>query len=327
MASIAVIIVNYGTAELTLAAAQSVLEQAHGAHDVALHIVDNNSPQGDAEVIATEIAARGWQDQLHFHPEPENHGFGRGNNVVLNALAAADTRPDYAMLLNPDARLENEAVAILADYLDAHPGAGAAGAEIRNPGQNQPASAAYRFPNWASTFADAVNFGPISGLFAHRKVAIVPPPEDTTQVDWVSGAAVMFRFTAIEEVGFFDPEFFLYFEEVDLMLQLARAGWPSWYVPQAKVMHIEGAATGVGSGAAMRKPRPAYWYASWRHYFSKNHGRASALLTAAAYMAGGSLGVIIAAILRREPYIPAHFFRDFRIGVIKPLLRNRPPQA
>lgn len=111
------------------------------------------------------------------------------------------------------------------------------------------------------------------------------------------------------------------------MLRLSRAGWPSWYVPAAKVIHIEGAATGVGSGAAMRKPRPAYWYASWLHYFRKNHGRVYALLTAALYTLGGALGVLVARILGRAPYLPAHFFRDFRIGVIKPLLFNRPPHA
>ncbi|MEM9757261.1 MAG: glycosyltransferase family 2 protein, partial [Pseudomonadota bacterium] len=144
---------------------------------------------------------------------------------------------------------------------------------------------------------------------------------------WVSGAAVMFRMAALRQTGFFDPAYFLYFEEVDLMLRLTRAGWQVWYVPEARVMHMEGAATGVGSGAAMRRPRPAYWYQSWRTYFAKNYGRAYALAAAALYVIGGAIGVVVAKVMGRAPYLPANFFRDFRVGVIGPLLGQRPPEA
>ncbi|MEM6421927.1 MAG: glycosyltransferase family 2 protein, partial [Pseudomonadota bacterium] len=224
MADIAVIIVNYGTADLALAAARSVLAQEAGGHRIEVHLVDNASPGGDAAAIADQIAAEGLTGRLRFHPEATNHGFGRGNNVVLEALAARATPPDYAFLLNPDAALENGAAAVLAEFLDAHPEAGAAGAEIRNPGEVRPAAGAYRFPSLGSIFSEAVNFGPVQRLFQKTKVAM-PLPDRAARVDWVSGAAVMFRMAALRQTGFFDPAYFLYFEEVDLMLRLTRAGW------------------------------------------------------------------------------------------------------
>jgi N-acetylglucosaminyl-diphospho-decaprenol L-rhamnosyltransferase len=187
LADIAVIIVNYGTPELALGAAASVLERTHPGHTVELHLVDNASPDGGAALIAEAIAARGWQGRLTFHAETTNHGFGRGNNVVLHQLAAREAPPDYVFLLNPDAALDNEAVAILADFLTAHPRAACAGAELREPGTEDPVRASFRFPGLASTFAEAVGFGPVSRLLDRYTVSL-PPAAEAERVDWVAGA-------------------------------------------------------------------------------------------------------------------------------------------
>ena len=320
MADIAVIIVNYGTAELALKAAASVLERAHPGHRVELHLVDNASPSSDADIIADAIAERGWQDQLIFHAEAENHGFGRGNNVVLHDLAAREVPPDYVFLLNPDAVLDNEAIAILADFLDGHPDIACAGAEIRKPSSPAPVTAAFRFPSLGSVVSEAVNFGPVSRLLRSSRVAL-DPTREAARVDWVAGAAVMARLEVWRDVGFFDPTYFLYYEEVDLMLQVARAGHACWYVPQAKIIHHEGAATGVRSGEEARRRRPVYLYESWRHYFSKNHGRAYALTAAILWLLGGTLGLLIATLRGRTASVPLNYAGDITRHVIAPLLR------
>jgi N-acetylglucosaminyl-diphospho-decaprenol L-rhamnosyltransferase len=247
LADIAVIIVNYGTAELALKAAGSVLDRNHPGHRVELHLVDNASPSGDAALIAKTIAEQGWKERLIFHAEAENHGFGRGNNVVLHELAARDVPPDYVFLLNPDAVLDNEAVAILADFLDTHPEIACAGAEIRKPSSPVPVTAAFRFPSLGSVVSEAVNFGPVSRLLRNSRVALEPTPE-AARVDWVAGAAVMARLKVWRDVGFFDPTYFLYYEEVDLMLQVARAGHACWYVPEARIIHHEGAPRACAAG-------------------------------------------------------------------------------
>lgn len=323
MAQIAVIIVNYGTADLALEAAASVLARDHGDHSVELHLVDNASPDGDAARIAEEIAARGWQDALHFHAETENHGFGRGNNVVLKALAARPAPPDYVFLLNPDATLDNETLAELADFLDAHPKAGAAGAQICKPGDPEPVTAAFRFHSLATVTVAAINFGPISQLFPKARVALRPTAE-ACEVDWIAGAAVMGRFQAWQEADFFDPDYFLYFEEADLMLRTTRAGWQNWYVPAARALHAEGQATGVKSGGGERRRRPAYLYGSWRMYFAKNHGRAYALLAAVLWLLGGVLGTVLARLRGKPPGMPLNYAGDIFGKVIRPLLGPNP---
>lgn len=320
MAKIAVIIVNYGTWELALAGAESVLARDHGGHEVELHLVDNASPGGDAARIAEAIAEHGWQDRIRFHPEAENHGFGRGNNVVLKKLAAADGAPDYVFLLNPDAQLENETLAILADFLEAHPRAGMAGAGIRMPETDSLVTASFRFPGIASTLEKAATFGPVTRLL-HHKIVPLPHWSGTAKVDWVAGAAVMARFEAWKALDFFDPAYFLYFEEMDLMLRAHRAGWECWYVPEARVIHVEGAATGVKSYEPTRPPRrPAYWYQSWRHYYLKNYGRAYALAVAAAFLLGAAINMASSPLVKRPPVTPQYFLRDFWAMGLGPLL-------
>ncbi len=316
VADVSVIIVNYGTADLALEAAASVLGKADRVRDI--HIVDNASPTPDAEVIAQAIVARGWGPRVKLHAEGTNHGFGRGNNLVIAGLAAEASPPDKVFLLNPDARLDNAVVTILAKFLDDHPKAGAAGARIEKPGQGQ-VTAAFRFPGLISTFSDAVSFGPLSRLCARWQVPLAPDLA-TARVDWVSGAAVMFRMAALRDAGLFDPKFFLYYEEVDLMHQLARKGWETWHVAEARAIHAEGAATGVQSGRPERRRLPAYWYHSWQYYLRKNHGRPIALLACLAWAGGALLNHALSRLRGKDPAAPLHLFADLWAYAVRPLL-------
>ena len=319
MADIAVIIVNYNAGDLAAAAVESVLAHDHPGHAVRVHLVDNASPAGDGAMLAEAARARGWGDRVALRLETANHGFGRGNNLVLEALAAGGTPPDYAFLLNPDAQLENEAVAILADFLDAHPKAAVAGARVRQPDGEGPVTAAFRFPNIADTLASAVNFGPVTRLLSRHRVPL-GPDLPTGRVDWVSGAVAMARFEVWRDLGFFDPEYFLYYEEVDLMLRTARAGWECWHVAEARVMHVEGASTDVKSAEAGQKRRPAYWYRSWVYYFRKNHGRSYALAAALAWTGGAVANRVLSRIRGRHSSVPVRFFGDFWAAGWRPLL-------
>ena len=136
---------------------------------------------------------------------------------------------------------------------------------------------------------------------------------------WAAGAAVLIRFSALREAGFFDPTYFLYYEEVDLMKQVRKAGHEIWYVPQARVIHAEGAATGVKSGGRRRR-RPVYWYQSWRYYYRKNHGRAGAILAALGWMTGAGVNEVIARLRGQTPHAPDSFFGDFWRTAFRPLI-------
>lgn len=318
LSSVAVIIVNYGTADLAIAAVESVLERSHGGHPVEIHLLDNASPGEGGTVLAEAHGQRSWGERVTLWLEPENHGFGRGNNIVLQALAKRPAPPDYVFLLNPDAQLENEAIAILADRLDAVPQAAAAGAGIAWP-SGIPVTAAFRFPSPCSEFVQALNFGPASRIFRDQ---LVPLPVDHPDgpVDWVSGAAVMMRLEVVRDLGGFDPDFFLYYEEVELMFRMRKCGDLILYVPAARVRHVEGAATDVKSGHPVRKRKPAYWYHSWRLYHLKTRGRRGAIAAALAWMVGAVLNAPLATLRGQQRRAPKEFFSDFTRLVMRPLL-------
>ncbi len=315
--SIAIIIINYGTSDLAIAAVESVLARQHGNHPVEVHLLDNASPGRDAAAFNHAHAEKAWGDQVRLWFETENHGFGRGNNVVLSALAERADPPDYVFLLNPDAQLQNEAIAILADRLDRTPAAAAAGTAIVLP-SGVPVTAAFRFPSVCSEFVQAMNFGPVSRLF-HDRLVSLPPDQVDGPVDWVSGASVMMRLSVLRELGGFDPDFFLYYEEVELMFRMRKIGHDILYVPQACVQHLEGAATDIKS-ASIRKRKPVYWYASWRHYHFKTRGRWGAIAAGLAWMAGAALNVPLALLRGQQRHAPKEFFGDFSRQVMRPLL-------
>ncbi len=309
MSEIAVIIVNYASAALAIEAVESVLARDHGGRTVEVHVVENASPGDDAAMLLAAARERGWAGRCTIHAETVNHGFGRGNNLVIDRLARRATPPQKIFLLNPDARLKNDTIAVLSAFLDAHPRAAAAGARIEKP-CGAHVTAAFRFPGVISEFSGALAFGPFARLFARWQVAL-PPEIASRPVDWVAGAAVMLRLEALADVGPFDPDFFLYFEEVELMHRLNRAGWTCWHVSEAEVVHIEGASTGVRSTEVSPRRRPAYWYRSWCHYFRKTHGRAGALAAGAAWMLGALLNHGLARLRGRLPAAAPHVFEDF----------------
>ena len=317
---IAAIIVNYGTPELTLGAVTSLLEDSdppEGPLDV--HLVDNASPGDDAAVFARAIETRGWQGRVTLHVSSENLGFGRGNNLVLDVLRRDP--PDAVFLLNPDAAVEPGALRRLAAALAADPGAGAAGASLVLPsGARQPA--AFRFPTPSREVMYTLGIGTLDRAL---RVAPVSLPENHPggPVDWLTGAAVLIRWRALTEAGFFDPGFFLYYEEVELMHRMGRRGWRMLSVPGARARHATGAATGVGSEGAELRRRPAYFYDSFRRYHTLTAGRRRALVMAALMLPAAVLNRGVSALARRPVRLPDGFERDHWRHVLRPLLKGR----
>lgn len=300
MSTVLCVILNWRTAAMTLKAAEAARRAMEGIEG-AITIVDNDSQDGSYEAMAE--AAKDWP-RVQVLQSGRNGGYGAGNNVGIRAGLPGGARPDYVYVLNSDAFPAPDAIRTLVAYLDAHPGVGFAGSHIHGP-DGAPHTTAFRFPSIAGEFEGAAKTGPISRLLKH---AIVAPalPSETTRVDWLAGASVLMRQKVLDEIGLFDETFFLYFEETDLCRRAARAGWPTHYVVESRVMHIGSVSTGMKDWQRV----PAYWFRSRRHYFEKNHGRIYALAATAAHVAG--MGVYgLRVLLQRKPRAtPPYFLRD-----------------
>jgi N-acetylglucosaminyl-diphospho-decaprenol L-rhamnosyltransferase len=148
------------------------------------------------------------------------------------------------------------------------------------------AACAFRFPSPGREFVSASQSDALGRLLRIRPTVV--NGKNSIEVDWVTGASVMFRATALRETGLFDDGFFLYFEEVELMRRLHAARWTVRHVPASRVFHVEGAATGLGAARAL----PGYWYRSRRRYFALSGG-AIAIWTADAAWAAGRIAATI----------------------------------
>ena len=310
MTRLLVIILNYRTADMTLRAAEAALaDMPEGAE---LLLIDNASGDGSACVLQDAITARSWdvEGRVRLILSNENGGFGAGNNLGLRAAMSDGTTPDFFYVLNSDAFPDNGCIATLMDHLQSHPKAGFAASHVRGE-DDVPHTTAFRFPSIAGEFEGSARIGLISRLL---KNAIVAPelPTQATKVDWAAGASMLIRAEALRDIGLFDETFFLYFEETDLLKRAARAGWDCWYVPEAKVVHIGSVSTGMKEW----QRTPAFWFASRRHYFVKNHGRAYAALAWLARVSGTCIHALRCKIGNRTPQDPPHFLSDlFRFGL------------
>jgi GT2 family glycosyltransferase len=157
---------------------------------------------------------------------------GKGENDTALLQRA---RGRYALLLNEDSELRPGAVAALHDALTSTPGAAAAGARLLRPDGAVQASA-WRFPTPATALVGAV--------FLHRRLTVQSRGEELRPVDWAQSAALLVRVEAARAIGYFDPAFFVYSDEVDFCKRLRDAGWSTLYVPAAVAVHHEQLSTG-----------------------------------------------------------------------------------
>ena len=153
-------------------------------------------------------------------------------------LGAAQTQHELVLVANPDAIPEPGAVAILRDFLAAHPRAGAAGPKMVYSDGTWQASRR-SFPTVGATL---VRRTPLRLLFPplrwqRRHYLLGEQPDEPTPADTMLGAFILLRRALLDEIGGWDPGFRMYCEDIDLNYRAAKAGWERWYVPAAVVRH------------------------------------------------------------------------------------------
>ncbi|MEM6742402.1 MAG: glycosyltransferase family 2 protein [Pseudomonadota bacterium] len=317
--SVAVAIVNYGTAQMVISALPALRCELAPLPRRAVFIVDNASTGDDAVLLADHLATSGPDGS----PDPEvrlivsavNGGFAAGNNLAFAVIRDLNWTPDAVLMLNPDAEMRPGALREMLAVLAARPEAGFVGPRLENS-DGSTWTAAFRFPSAMSEFAGATGVGALT----RRWPVVLPESVSPMQVDWVTGAAMLARWDAIEDVGGMDEGFFLYYEEIDFMRRAAAKGWGSWHAPAARVLHEAGGATGMLDGKPREGRMPDYWFQSWRRYFAKSHGAVYARAAAMAKLLGMAIGTAQRR-LRGLPYgkTPG-FWGDFlRKGLLGPM--------
>jgi N-acetylglucosaminyl-diphospho-decaprenol L-rhamnosyltransferase len=217
-------------------------------------VLDNGSRDGSAQ------AAREHPAVTEVIALDERRGKGLNDSELLHRA-----RGRYALLLNEDSELQAGATIALHTALEEHPEAACAGAKLLRPdgagtaadghtarragsGTQRAAlgrdpvlrtvcpcpggqACAWRFPTPLTALAGA--------LFLHRLYTVQSKGDHAREVDWCQSAGLLVRREAAAQVGYLDPDFFVYSDEVDFAKRLREAGWRSLYVPSAAAIHHE----------------------------------------------------------------------------------------
>ncbi len=221
--TLAVILVNHnGRADLQKCL--SSLEPEKRSVEMEVVVIDNNSSDGSQELVRNSFP---W---VRLIENRENVGYARANNQGIRASSA-----ESILFLNPDTVISGGVIGHLLEELKKRPEAAAIAPRLRHEDGSFQVSFGQKVDFWAELFQKLL-FNP----FYRLRLRFFNRPR---KVGWLSGACLLVRRQAVEEVGLFDENFFLYFEDIDLCVRLRKRGWQLVFDPEVTVLHAGGAST------------------------------------------------------------------------------------
>ena len=226
---VSIIIVNWNSCKLLRSCVASIFEHSRETTYEVI-VIDNASFDGSREIIAADFPG------VQFIQSDTNLGFARANN---SCVAVAKSR--NLLFLNPDTEMLEGALRRLLDVIDQRPEAGIVGARLLNPDLSVQIDSIRAFPSllnqllefhWLKTTFPRLSLWGMRPLFEDSK--------EPSPVEAVSGACLMIKRKVFEQVGGFGEQYFMYSEDVDLCYKVQRAGFATFFVPGAQVIHYGG---------------------------------------------------------------------------------------
>ena len=262
---ISVILISYNTAKMSVEALDALF-RSQGDFELEVFVVDNASKDDSVTLIHNAYP------HITLIENSVNVGFGRANNQVLDLV-----KGNYVLLLNTDAFVQADTIAKTIQYIETLPNCGVLGVRlVGRDGEQQP-SCRY-FPTPFNLFAHTLG---LARWFPKLQMVddIDWDPSLNSSCDWVPGCYYLVRKQVIDEVGLFDPRYFLYSEEVDHCFAVKKAGWQVLYFADVPVVHLGGeSAKSDGKVTSSGKQLSVLQAESELLYFRKNHGIGDCIL-------------------------------------------------
>jgi hypothetical protein len=304
-----IVIVNWRTSDLVIDCLRSLEVEVARLPGTEVVVADNGSGDGSVEKMQAAIGAGGWDGWVRVMPLEKNGGFAWGNNAAIRPALASSDPPQYVYMLNPDTTVFPGAAEELVRFLEQRPKAGVVGGRAENP-DGTIRRTAFRFQSPLSELEGSVRLGLLSRLL--QSFVVAPPvPDEPAQFDWVSGGSMIIRREVLDTVGLLDDRYFMYFEETDFCRRVRNAGWEVWYLPQSRIIHLVGQASGATGEKRLTKRRPEYWFASRRIYFLTHYGRLKTAFADLLWAGGFAVGNLLRIVRRRPRQDPPWLWWDF----------------
>ena len=233
-----IVITSYRATDLTIDCLRSLSGEIGRVPGTKVGVCENGTGDDAADRLRRAIAENGWGSWVNLTEVYPNRGFTGGNNAVIRPALESDDPPEYVLLLNADTIVLEHALDTLVAFMDDHPRAGIAASTFHSP-EGKLLPTVFRFPGILSELDRGLRLGIVSKLLSPW--ATVPPPQQKAcTADWVCGAGMILRRTMLDQIGLLDEGLFTYFDDIDIGLRARRAGWETWYVPESRIIHLEG---------------------------------------------------------------------------------------
>lgn len=216
---LSIIIVNYNTLELTQTCIESVQNHTK-AIDYEIILVDNASTDGSIEYFSS-------LEGILFVESGGNIGFGRANNLGYKYSSGR-----YLLMLNSDTILENDVLSRMVHHFDQQPDDVACLGSLLVHADRKPSCSFGYYVDWREEFGFNVTKGSTTIISGSQEV-----------VEYVSGADLFVRRSVVEQYGLFDPDFFMYYEDMELGYRYRAHGLQSVIVNESGIVHLEGASS------------------------------------------------------------------------------------
>ena len=266
-----IIILNYNNARYTLDCLESIMK--HNTAPVRIVVVDNAST--DDSVAVLDGWLKSHSGAFTLLEAPSNGGYAQGNNIGLEYLDG-DDNVNKVLIINNDVLFTQDIIPTMAGFIDAHPEAGLVSPLLRCRDGKTPDSTCARKDCtikeivWTYLLYFTNRFGILSRLSDRRKMLLTNPElleKECVEIELPSGSCMMIRKALFKEIGWFDPNTFLYYEENILYHKLLRAGKQNYMLPLISCIHLGGETTNKveHSAAYMKRSKASgYYYAT--HY-------------------------------------------------------------
>lgn len=192
-------------------------------------VVDNASSDGSAEMVTSEF------DWVRLVSAGANLGYAAANNLGFREAGDAE----FVLTLNPDTEFFDDSLQRALDAMRGLPEVGAMGIRLVDPDGETTQPSLRSFPRPSAIVPEALGLGRLFGAYRMRGFDY----SRSQEAEQPMGTFLLFRGSALREVGEMDERFPIFFNEVDLLQRLVLAGWKVWYFADGRVKHLGGAST------------------------------------------------------------------------------------
>jgi GT2 family glycosyltransferase len=251
---VSALIVSHNVKDLLL----QCLRAFYSISDVPVEVVvvDNGSTDGSAAAVTSEFP------KATVLLEQKNLGYGRAANIGLERCQGR-----FVLLLNPDVTVDPQSVGRLSDFLMTRPDAGAVGPRVFMADGTLDPDCRRAFPVPSTLFYRTVGLSrlfPRSPRFGRHNMGHVDE-SDVHEMDAGTADCLMVRMAAVDRIGFFDPRYFMFGEDIDLCYRLKLGGWKVFYLPTASAIHHKRAVTTKAQRKALYERHRAMWTYHFKH--------------------------------------------------------------